>query len=144
MSYRPYNTLKSTGVALGGYTNSSGVDIDKATPVRQDASGDIDFINVSIESDIKRFLGLTNATILNGASGEVAITGKIENVTTSFDFGDSLYISKSGTLVNVEPDIGVNGFVSGDFVYYIGVIAKNEDNPTLKDIVLAPDLRGQL
>ena len=144
MSYRPYSSLKSTGVSLGGYVNASGIDMDKATPVQQTLSGDIDFIDVSIEAEARRFFGLTVSSILNGGSGEITTTGKIENVSTSFAFGDSLYVSKTGFLTNIEPDIGVNGFVEGDWVLFVGVIAKNKDNPLLKDIILAPDLRGKL
>jgi len=143
MSYRPYNTIKSTGINLG-YTNASGVTMDKATPVRQTSSGDIDFVDVSVEADVLGVLGLVATSILNGAKGSVATQGKVENVIITGNFGDPVFISKTGGLTTTKPSLGVGGFVAGDWVIAIGVIAKNEDNPLLKDIVLFLDVRGQL
>lgn len=143
MTYIPYAQLTSTGVS-DSRTNNTGVSISKATPVRINTSGDLDFVNVSVESEILNVVGVTNADIANGSEGDFINTGKIEDISTSLGFGDVAYISKTGTLTNVQPSIGVGGFVAGDFVVRIGVIAKNQLNPLLKDLILSMDIRGQL
>lgn len=143
MTYRPYNKIVPR--VLGQpYSNASGVNIPKATPVRSNASGDVDFINVSNEAEVKAIIGVTSEEISDGSKGDVASTGRVENITTSADFGDALYISKTGGLTNVEPDVGVGGFLSGDFVVRIGSVVKNIDNPPLKDLILDIDIVGQL
>ncbi len=143
MTFRPYNQLTASGVS-DTRTNNSGITFNKGTPVRIDSTGELDFINVSVEAEALAVAGIVSETILDGNPGTFLNSGKIEDVTTSTDFGDTLYISKSGSLTNTKPSIGVDGFVAGDFVISVGVIAKNESNPILKDLVLNIDVVGQL
>ena len=143
MTYRPYQAIKSTGIELK-YKNDSGVILNKAIPVRAKANGDLDFINVSVEADVFAIVGVTSENILVGSTGGVISAGRIETITTTFAFGDPVYVSKSGGLTNIKPEVGVGGFVGGDFIVRVGTIAKNETNPTLKDLVLELHLVGQL
>ena len=143
MSFRPYNTLKASGIELF-YQNNSGTTITKTTPVCQKASGIIDFINVSVESDVFAFIGIAGADIANLASGPISTTGRIENVIVSGNFGDPLYVSKTGGLTTLKPEIGVGGFLALDFVLRVGVIARNATNFSNKDIILDTQLVGQL
>ncbi len=143
MTFRPYDQLTASGVS-DTRTNNSGVTFNKGTPVRINSNGELDFINVSVEAEALAVAGVVSETILDGNPGTFLNSGKIEDVTTSANFGDTLYISKSGALTDTKPSIGVGGFVASDFVISIGVVAKNESNPSLKDLVLNVDVIGQL
>jgi len=143
VTFRPYNQLTASGVT-DTRPNNTGVTIPKATPVRMNSSGELDFVNVSVESEVFGISGVTNSDIANGSSGNLNSAGKVSNITTSGAFGDLLYISKSGGLTEVKPSIGVAGFVAGDFVVSIGVIGKNESDPLLKDLIVNVDIKGQL
>lgn len=143
MTFRPYNSLKSTGIELS-YTNNSGSTINKGTPVKVKTTGGVDFINVSVEADAFGVAGVASTNATNGTSLGVVKDGRIENITTSFAVGDTVYIAKTGFLTNIKPSVGVDSFVAGDFVVRIGVIAKNEVNQALKDLILDVTLVGQL
>jgi hypothetical protein len=143
MSYRPYTSLTASGVS-DLRPNNTGVTIGKATPVRINTFGELDFINVSVEAQAMNSAGVVSEDIINGASGAVITSGKISNITTSASFGDVVYVSKTGVLTNTKPSLGVGGFVSGDFIISVGVVAKNTDNPLNKDLVVIIDVVGQL
>jgi hypothetical protein len=143
MSYRPYNALKASGLE-SKFQNGAGVIIEKATPVRKTSTGTIDFINVSIENEVLALIGVTSSSILTDGLGPVITHGRIENVTISATFGDAIYLGKDGFLTNVKPDIGVGGFVAGDYVVRVATIARNETNLLQKDLVLEITLVGQL
>lgn len=116
----------------------------KGTPVRATNTGDMDFIDVSVEAEALAICGVTSATVAPSSNGSVVTNGRVLNLTTSASFGDAMYIDKVGGLTNSKPSIGVAGFVSGDFVIYVGVIAKNVDNPLNKDLVVNLNVIGQL
>lgn len=143
MSYRPYNALKASGLEAK-FQNGSGAPLPKAIPVRKTPTGLVDYINVSNEAHVLALVGVTGAIIPNAAIGQIITAGRVENITTTAAFGDPIYISKTGGLTNVKPDIGIGGFVAGDFVVRIGTISKNESNPLQKDLVLELMLVGQL
>lgn len=143
MTYRPFNTIQSSGVQDSRPNNTGGT-IAKATPVTINASGELDGVDVSIESSALSVVGVAEGNILNGSSGNFVSSGKLTNITTSASLGDVLYIDQSGGLTNVKPSIGVGGFSSGDFVISVGVVAKNIDNASLKDLILNIQVIGQL
>lgn len=143
MTYRPYNALKASGIQLN-YINGSGASMPKATPVKIKSDGNMDFINVSIEADVLAIGGCVEAVVPNAQRGGLITNGRIENVTITGTFGDAVWLSKSGGLTTTKPDIGVGGFLAGDFVVRIGTIAKNEIFPIQKDLVLELTLVGQL
>lgn len=143
MSFRPYTEIKSSGVE-DERTNNTGITINKGVPVRINTSGELDFINVSVEAEAINVSGVASEPITNGSKGSVVNSGKISDIATTAALGDIVYVSKSGSLTNVKPSIGVSGFVAGDFVVMVGIIAKNESNPTLKDLMLNVDVVGQL
>lgn len=143
VTYRPYNALTASGVS-DSRPNNTGVSINKGTPVRMNSSGELDFIDVSIEAQALSVSGVAAESIPDGSSGVMITSGKVSNITTSAVFGDFMYIDKTGNLTNIKPSIGVNSFVSGDFVVSVGVIAKNSDNPSNKDLVIIIDVIGQL
>lgn len=143
MSYRPYDQITAVGIA-DSRLNVSGVSMPKGTPVRLTAGGDMDFIDVSNESHAFASSGITQAVVSNLSPGPVLTSGRLINVTTSFAFGDPVYVNKTGGLTNLKPTIGIDGFVAGDFIIAIGVIGKNVDNPANKDIILNIGLVSQL
>ena len=123
--------------------NNTGLTINKATPVRLTPSG-LALINVSDEVSANAIAGIMKANIANGDSGDVFNSGVLEDISTSASVGDIMYVSKSGDLTNIKPSDGVNGFVSGDWVIRVGVIAENNDNPSLKDILINIQIIGAL
>ena len=143
MTYRPYNQLQTSGVS-DERSNNTGTIFTKGTPVRINTSGELDFVNVSVESEILNIAGIASQNIPTGLSGMFINNGKIEGIITSAAFGDVIYISKTGGLTNIKPSIGVGSFVAGDFSVMVGVIAKNEANPLVKDLILNIDIQGQL
>ena len=143
MTFRPYNLLQSVNTS-DQRENNTGATMTKATPVRINTSGEIDFIDVSVEANSIGAMGVTGVEILNGTFGDVVSSGKIVDIPTSASFGDTLWVSKTGGLTNIKPSIGVNGFVTGDLSILVGVVAKNESNPSLKDLYLTISIKGQL
>lgn len=143
MTYRPYTLLTASGVS-DSRPNNTGVTIPKGTPVRMNSSGELDFVDVSIESQALSVAGVVSADVPNATSGPIITSGKVADITTSAAFGDLMFIDKTGNLTNIKPSMGVNGFTTGDFVISIGVVAKNLDNPSLKDLILMVNIVGQL
>jgi len=124
-------------------TNNTGSTITKGTPVRINSLGEMDTIDLSIEDEALAVVGVLSEDTVDGASGSIVTAGKIEDVTTTATFDDLMYVSKTGTLDNTKPDIGTAGFTDGDFVIAAGVIVKNENNGSLKDIIVNLQLIGQ-
>lgn len=134
----PSNSNQST------FTNNSGSSIAAFTPVAINSSGELALINVSVEVSAMSAIGVTVSAINNGNTGAVTSCGVLPNITTSAAFGDPIYVSKTGTLTNVKPSIGVGGFVAEDFIIRVGVIAKNPNNPSNKDLIVNMQIIGQL
>lgn len=125
--------------------NDHGDVILKATPVRITSLGRLEKVNVSNESQMQAIAGVLKADLLAGESGSIIPSGILENITLGgATFGDLIYVSKTGDLTNVKPSIGVGGFVAGDFVIKVGVIAKNLVNPSNKDLLVSITIVGQL
>ena len=143
MTFRPYSAIVTAGVGHDR-TNSTGSLITKGTPLRINTSGTLDFINVSVESEAVAVSGIATNDITSGQKGTITSGGKIEDITTTASLGDLLYVSKTGGLTSVRPEIGAGGFLSGDFVIMAGVVAKNETNPVKKDIIVSMDIQGRL
>jgi hypothetical protein len=124
--------------------NDSGSTIPVLTPVAVDADGRLQLVDVANDDASISLAGLTFEDILDGQSGRVTLTGKIENITTPFAPGEYLYVSKSGGLTNLIPQIGFGGFVSGDSIIRVGVIVRNADIPSNKDLLVKMQLVGKL
>lgn len=149
MTFRPFSVIiqqassSSTGTS-SNIINSSGSTIGALTPIRIDSNGSIQVIDVSLDSSALSIVGVTVASVANLGSVSVITQGKMADVTTSFAVGDYVYVSKTGTLTNALPSDGVNGFVTGDFIIRVGVIAKNEDDSNKKDLFVNISVAGQL
>lgn len=123
--------------------NNSGVTIPKCIPVKITATG-ISTIDPSVESDIDAFAGLTGSLTLDTQTAEVVTSGIILDTGLAFTPGDAAYVSKSGGVTNVKPSIGTGGFVSGDFIIRLGIIAQNDSNISLRDLIVHTQVIGQL
>jgi hypothetical protein len=124
--------------------NVSGSGLFALDVVSATTSGTIEKIDISDEASALAFRGVTNEVISDTQSGLVSSFGRIENVTTSFAFQDALFVAKDGTVTNIKPDIGVGGFVAGDWIIYLGHVARNQTTPANKDFFLNPTIVGQL
>lgn len=149
MSYRPYQAIinEASGNSnriRSNLRNDSGSTIPKLTPVCLNTSGKLKLIDVAVQNDALKFVGITENDIPNASFGNIVTNGKIENITTSFDFGDYVYVSKAGGLTNILPSEGVDGFVSEDYVLRVGVISQNETNPLNKDLIINMTIVGQV
>lgn len=149
MSYSPnFRGEQVTSVGNAEVTgdtilNVTGGVLQQLTPVRINNLGVVTTIDVSSET-AAAVSGVMAETVNNGASGIKAMTGIIKNIATSFSHGDVVYISKTGDLTNVKPSIGIDSFIAGDYVIRIGVIGKNESNPSNLDLHLGINIVGQL
>jgi hypothetical protein len=145
MSYNPFQrgTSAPASSAARFNQNATGSMIPKGTPVKLTSAG-IALIDVSVESEVDAFAGVTSEDTLNSADAPVVTSGTIQDITTSFSVGSPIYISKLGTLTNLKPTLGENGFASGDFVIKIGMIAKNAQDPAKKDLVIGINIFGSL
>jgi hypothetical protein len=149
MTYRPYAAIIAEAQASNSnltaqMKNQSGSTIAALTPVAIDDNGYITTIDVSDEDTIFSIAGVTQAAIADNATGTVSLAGRIENVSLPFAHGDYVYVSKTGGLTNQHPAIGVNGFVAGDAVIRVGVIVRNTNTPSNKDLLVKMQLVGKL
>lgn len=145
MSYNP-NASGIPSVARASSRNSlndSGSPLLKGTPVRATATG-IDVVDVSVEAEVFLIIGIVRSDTADSLQGEVIGCGLLEDITTSIVVGSGVWLSKTGTLTDVKPSIGVGGFLVGDWVIRLGVIAKNTSNPVLKDLLINIQIIGQL
>lgn len=149
MSYRPYAAIIAEAQASNSnltveLLNESGMTIDELMAVGIDSDGKITTIDVSDETSSLKVAGVTTESIPNLSSGIVALTGRIENITTTFSHGDYVYVAKNGELQNSIPEIGQDGFLAGDTVIRIGVIVRNADTPSNKDLLVKIQVIGKL
>lgn len=124
--------------------NNSGSTIAAFTPVRADTNGDMDVVDVSVEAESLAIVGITKTSVPDATTGAMVTNGRLENVTGTFVFGDVIYVSKTGGLTSTKPDIGVDGFLAGDWVIKLGVVTKSQINPLNKDLIIQIQLMGQL
>lgn len=146
MTYRPYADIISgidSSAVRTTLLNNTGLTILKGTPVRIDAGGDISKIDVSVDTDVLGAIGVSSEMILTGTTGTIITNGKVEDIS-GFDFGDYIYVSKTGFLTHMLPSEGVDGFVAGDWVIRVGVVSKNQTDPLLKDLFVNVQIIGQL
>lgn len=155
MSYRPYDTIiqetldlippaAEAGSVKIVYVNSTGSILTALQVISiNTGTGNLQLASVSSENTILSGLGLTEAAVPIGDEASIVHKGQIKNVTTSLTYG-AVFLNKDGTLTNTQPNIGINGFIEGDFVLKVGVIIKNKDNPLNKDFIVDFSIVGQL
>lgn len=152
-----YNPLSSSPNFQGssrslqtGYVNGTGSTIGQGIPVSVVAiSGNVQLVDVSSDSSVRSMVGVYAISTPSSAKGLVVDCGRLENITTSFAIGDPIYLNTDGTLMNIPPTIGTvfggaPAFVAGNYVIFIGVIVKNEFNPSNLDLKVYMDIVGTL
>jgi hypothetical protein len=150
MSYNP----KYVGaVALGsarqtqtGYQNGTVSTIPLTSLVSTNSSGQLVLTNVTAEANVEACVGITSQAIPSTAIGLVISDGRVENISTSLGLaaGDVLWAGLTpGSLTTVKPDL-TNGWASGDYVIFVGIVVVNEFNPANLDIQLSRQIIGQL
>lgn len=149
MTYSPYyfgpQGAGSSRQVVTDYTNASAITaIPKAQACSVNGAGLLVPLNVSSDASWKAFVGYANIYIPTSTLGPVITNGRLQNFTTSYTAGTSLYIDKTGNPTNIIPSIGVNGFVAGDMVIFMGVIVANEANNAEFDISLFTQFIGVL
>jgi len=148
MSYNPLFTNTqfkgSSRSVITNFTNGTLFAIPQGMAVSTDTAGNILPTDVNDQVSVQAMVGYANVRIPAGTVGPVIIDGRLENITTTFVVGDAVYVGTDGNLINYRPDYGVDGFVSGDFVIFVGVIVKNEFSLFQKDLQLFTDVIGQL
>lgn len=143
-NFRGNSARGSSRQCQTNYQSGSGSTMSKGVPVSVNAFGQVTPTDVSDETSVEGIVGLLSADLPTAASGGVISDGRVEDVTTSFVYGDPVYVAKAGGLTNTRPSIGVGSFVTGDFVIFLGVVVQNEFNPAKKDIQLMISIVGQL
>lgn len=137
-------TAGAVSSELPARTNSSGASITRTNPVRLDNNGEVQRVNPSVESQVLACIGVAKDSVSNGALVGIVTSGRVEDVTVPGSFGDTLFLSKTGSLTNTKPSIGAGGFVAGDFILAIGIVVKNQSNPLLTDLLVNVRVVGQL
>jgi len=135
---------EASSVLKGSYQNLTGSTIFGITPVSQDEDGNMIPVDPSAEEEVKSILGITLADIATGSFGDVGFEGIIKNVTIAFAIDSIIYLSKAGVPTITIPEIGVGGFVAGNWVVELGKITKNSTNPSSKDFKINIKVIGQL
>jgi hypothetical protein len=149
MTYRPFTDIITAAASSSSSTrsllvNNSGSTIPALTPVRLNSTGQLEAVNVGSDASALSIVGLTESAVADWTEGYVITSGKLTNIVTGFNFGDYIYVSKTGGLTSSYPIVGAGGFNAGDFVIRVGVIAKNDTNPLQKDIFVTMQIIGQL
>lgn len=141
MSYSPVSFnpqgMGSSRQLITDYTNASLITaIPQAQACYVNGFGKIVPLDLTNQSNWSAFVGYANVRIPAGTLGQVISNGRLQNVTTSYTAGTALYIGKDANPTSIVPSVGVNGFVSGDMVIFMGVIVPNETNSLELDIAL--------
>lgn len=134
----------STSKVGDSYLNDSGSVIPKLYPVSVKNTGGIKATAADVEAEALGCIGLAENAINIAASGSIVSYGRLANSGTSYAVADVVYLSKSGGITNIKPSVGVSGFVAGDWVVKVGVVAVNLTNPAAKDILVNVSVIGQL
>lgn len=143
--------VSGTGEGGGGGGSvqvTSSTTITRGYPVSINSSGELDFIDITDEASTYGFCGINSIDCLTGGTATVLTSGGVlYNIPLSFgltgQYGKMVFVSHSGSLTIVKPEIGVGGFLDQDFVVSVGVTTKNPNTGTT-DLVLNPTVRGQL
>lgn len=144
ISYNPLPQISlSSESVITKYTNASvSAAIPQAQAVSTNGSGQLVPLNISSLASVNNMVGYALSRIPASASGSIISNGRLLNFTTSYSIGTPLWIDTNGNPTNIVPQIGVNGFVSGDYVIFLGVVVANAISGT--DIALFTQITGTL
>ena len=137
-----------TGTVSGLYPNNSGATITAFTPVKMDSSAN-EILSDAKAENVKSLIGITQVDINDTEDKKVVTHGRLEGIDAvagiaTANIGQMVYLSSIGGLTTIVPSVNVNGFVSGDFVVSLGVLAKSLIDPAKVDLLINIDIVGQL
>ena len=150
MTYSPfYFSPQSTGTSIAivtNYYNNTGSAIAQGVAVSKTGTADqIAPTDPTSDTSVHAFVGFAQFHLPNATLGPIISSGRLETLTGySFSLGQSIWIGLNGVIQNTRPDYAVTGFATGDFIMYAGVIVQNELNPINQDLLLMPQLVGEL
>jgi hypothetical protein len=148
MSYSPNSFSPQTATAsavVTDYTNASAINaIPQGQACSINSSGLIVPLDVSSQPSWQGFVGYAQVRIPTSTLGPIIANGRLQNFTTALPVGTALYVGTDGNPTNIVPSVGVNGFVEGDMVIFMGVLVSNEANGSEIDIALFTQLIGTL
>ena len=118
--------LASTGSGGGGGGGGSvqvtaSAIILRGTPVSVNALGTLAAVDITDEDSAYAFCGITSVDTLLGGSANVLTAGSVlYDIPAAYgltgQWGKPIFVSHTGDLTMVKPDVGVGGFVSLDFI----------------------------
>lgn len=149
MGYTPLSVIvaavsANTQSTQSTLMNNTGITLPALTPVRVNGDGEMETIDVSVDTSALSVVGVTSEDVSNGVSGIIVTHGRVLDITTSFAVGDYVYVSSTGDMTNILPEVGSDGFVASDFIIRLGVVAKNETDSNKKDLFVGISIVGQL
>jgi hypothetical protein len=152
MSSVATDLIQVSGTGSGGGGGSVSVEaaatLLQGYPVSIDATGKVNYINITDEDSAYSFVGVTSLACLIGGTANVLVSGAVlQAIPAAFgitgQYGKQVFVSHAGGLTVTKPEIGVGGFLSLDFIVSVGVTTKNISTGTT-DLILNPIVRGRL
>lgn len=151
MSFSPfYFNQQGTGTSEGvvtNYTNASAITaIPQAMACSVNSSGLVIPLDVTSQTSVNKMVGYAASRIPVSVAGPIISNGRLQiyTNTNSYALGTPLYVGTDGNPTNIVPSAGVNGFSSGNYVIFMGVLVANEANPSEFDISLFTQVIGVL
>lgn len=146
--------LVSTGGGGGGGGGGGSVQVTAAisilrgTPVSINALGTLTSVDITDEASSYAFCGITSVDTLLGGSANVLTAGSVlYDIPAAYgltgQWGKPIFVSHTGDLTMVKPEIGVGGFLTQDFIVNVGITTKNPSTG-LTDLILNPRIVGRL
>jgi hypothetical protein len=120
----------------------------RGTPVSINALGSLVAVDITDEDSAYAFCGIASVDTLVGGSANVLTAGSVlYDIPAVYgltgQWGKPIFVSHTGDLTMVKPEIGVGGFLSLDFIVSVGVTTKNTSTGTT-DLILNPRIVGRL
>jgi hypothetical protein len=148
MTYSPtfFSTTtieKSRALEGFAYPNASGVVLPKGYVVSLGTSG-FELVDITNENSVSTIVGIIADDIAVGGNGNFLSNGTLEEIEGLGLSNGPVYLSKTGALTNIKPDIDQPSYDVGDFIVRVGTIITNADNPSKQDLVISLIVRGQL
>jgi len=143
--------LSSGGGGGGGAASvfvTASASILRGYPVTINSFGELAVVDITDEDSSYAFCGIAAVDCLIGGTASLAVSGNVfYDLPSAFgltgQWGKPIFVSHSGTLTMTKPTVGVGGFLSGDYILFVGVTTKNTSSGTT-DLILNPRVVGQL
>ena len=114
--------------------------------VYANSSGLIAPLNISSQASVDSMVGYAYVRVPASTAGPIATGGRLKLYSNpnNWALGTPLYIGVDGNPTNIVPSVGVNGFTSGMYCIFLGVLIANEAAPSEFEIALFTQIVGVL